>query len=240
MFWIIGTRDPSFGKMKVSVEGWNLGEIDVKGPTHAEKQVLFESPPFNWGRKHINIEQVGSAPIAIRAVYVMDNGGIGCLDLDDTVYSVQRGEIVKIRVVRFAGVKKQTNCTFQTYPESAYPGVDYESVSMDVLFEDYEQQKEITIKTYKGGTGSVFRVEILPLQDAIIGYKWTAVVNILNNLEDENSTRIYWGNRASLVLTVYMWVARGGVTVGIFVFLGFALRYRLERGRMWQFRPKLW
>jgi alpha-L-fucosidase len=241
MFWIVGTVDPSFGKMRVSVEGWPQGEVSLYSSTHAQKQILFESRTFKYQRNHINIEQIGPEPIAIHAVYAVRNSGIGLLDLNDKEYSVPQGESVKIQIVRRAGHKKQINCTFQTYPENARPNVDYESVSEDMTFEEEEDQKEITIKTHKGGAGSSFHVELLPRDEAIIGFNWTAVVNIvINDLEDENRTKIFGSNdQANWGLFVVMWVMRGGVALATFAFLGFLLKYHLERGRIRQGRPKL-
>jgi hypothetical protein len=103
-------------------------------------------------------------------------------ELDSTSYSVKRGEELKVKVRRVAGSDCNSSVYLTTVPGSAVPGVDYEHVSTELVFNKGEVEKEATVRARGSGSGSQFSVEITgALGGTIVGSNWTSSVSIIGN-----------------------------------------------------------
>jgi hypothetical protein len=179
-FIFVGDRDPSYGDMKVYIDGQYVTQISAYAKEYQRNQVLYVSPTLPWKRHTMDLRQVGGKPFSFHASYVLQNRFLGMVDLESTHHLVTEGEDVKLKLVRHGGDKGVFECVWQTVPGNAIPGVNYEAHVETVVFADQETAKEITVRTYKSGSGLNFYVELLRVGDIVIGFNRTATVSIVS------------------------------------------------------------
>jgi alpha-L-fucosidase len=181
-FYVVGSKDPSYGIMSVFVDGVHIADVDTKSSTHEVEQVLYVSEPGTLSNKEIELKFSGSKPIAIRSIYVRDSGE-GMFELDSQSYSVERGQDVKVRVRRVCGSSGKAKVFLTAVPDTAVPGVDYEHFSTKLVFDDGVVEKEAVIRVHDSGSGSRFSVELVAsVGGAIVGDNWRGFVSIGNDL----------------------------------------------------------
>jgi hypothetical protein len=173
--WIVGTKDPSFGTLRVRIDGeiWN---VSCKGDSHERRQILFSSGKLSMSSHGLNMMQVGKDPIAIHAVYYLRDGQ-GMFEFEKTEYVVnEKTKLVKILVKRIDG---SGNCSvrFDAWPDSAVPGKHYKDVSTRLEFVGDEENKTVTIPILDTkGQDLMFYCRLsLPI-GGILGFNYSANV----------------------------------------------------------------
>ncbi|GBM76407.1 G-protein coupled receptor 98, partial [Araneus ventricosus] len=115
----------------------------VREPTETfEIQLVDATPPQGF----VNFRGLGQKRTTVVTIFD-DDGNPGFLELEEPTYVVSEGiRTLQVVVNRRGGSDGRIQCRYQTTARSALAGIDFEPGSGDLIFEDGETQKTISIQ----------------------------------------------------------------------------------------------
>src|SRR5699024_9205088 len=86
--YLLGTKDPNHGTASISIDGGDPVTIDTEADARALGQMLFASEDLADGDHTLTLTVGDSGAIGLEAAYVINNGGIGMIGLEQDSYTM--------------------------------------------------------------------------------------------------------------------------------------------------------
>ena len=181
--YLVGTTDPNHGKANVSIDGGTATSIDTYAASRALGQTIYTSPDLEPGEHTLTLTATTKA-IGIDGAYVINNGGVGMIGIENAKYTMNENETMEINLVRVGGSKGSATVLVSPNPGSAVQG-DYDTeLIQEITFAEGETQKIALVRTKRNTntTGDqYFTVELTSdMDDLILGFNTVAKITILD------------------------------------------------------------
>ena len=181
--YLVGTTDPNHGKANVSIDGGTATSIDTYAVSRSLGQTIYTSPDLEPGEHTLTLTAATKA-IGIDGAYVINNGGVGMIGIENARYTMNEDETMEINLVRVGGSKGSVTVLVSPNPGSAVQG-DYDTeLIQHITFAEGETQKTALVRTKRNTntTGDqYFTVELTSDDnDLILGFNTVAKITILD------------------------------------------------------------
>ena len=181
--YLVGTTDPNHGKANVSIDGGAATSIDTWAQSRSLGQILYTSPDLEDGEHTLTLTATTKA-IGIDGAYVINNGGVGMVGLENAKYTMNEDSTMDVKLVRVGGTKGEVTVLVSPNPGTAIQD-DYNTEMISrVVFADGETEKTAQVQTRRNTntTGDqYFTVELsTDSDDLILGFNTVARVTILD------------------------------------------------------------
>ncbi len=179
--YLLGTVDPNHGKMEVSIGEGEAQEVDTKANERKTGQVLFASDTLEHGDHTLSLN-VKSGAIGIEAALVVNNNGVGLIQLTDTEYNMNEDSTLEVTVVRQGGTNGEVKGILQPNPGTAIQD-DFVTEPIEFTIPAGEDEVTVDVKTRRNTneTGDqYFTIEIINngTPDLIVGMNNIAKITI--------------------------------------------------------------
>lgn len=179
---LIGTKDPNHGQADIYIDGEFQETIDTSAGTRSVGQTIYTTDELSDGDHTIKLV-VKTKAIGIEAAYVLNNGGAGQLELENTAYTMNEDSTLSVKISRVGGSKGEVEALVQPNPGTAIQD-DFVTEPVKVTFADGQTEAEAEIKTRRNTnkTGDqYFTIELTePSNDAIVGFNGKAKITIID------------------------------------------------------------
>ena len=181
--YLVGTTDPNHGKANVSIDGGTATSIDTYATSRALGQTIYTSPDLEPGEHTLTLTATTKA-IGIDGAYVINNGGVGMIGIENAKYTMNEDSTMDVKLVRVGGSKGEATVTVSPNPGSAVQGDFNTELITTVTFADGETEKTAPVKTRRNTntTGDLyFTIELSSdTSDLILGFNTVAKITILD------------------------------------------------------------
>lgn len=184
-FYIVGTKDPKHGDAKITIDGEPAETVSTKADARATSQIWYTSPDLSDGDHTVTIEAVGGA-LGIEAAYVINNGGIGMIGIEQTEYTMNEDETMDVKIVRVGGSEGRVSALLTGNPGSAVQG-DFDTTAKVVTLGPGETETTVPVTTTRANDGKEpvesrdFTIVLdTPSTGLILGFNDSATVHILD------------------------------------------------------------
>lgn len=179
--YLVGTVDPSHGTAEVTVDG-KTTTINTRASARALGQIIYTSDDLSHGEHTLTLKATGT--IGIDGAYVINNGGVGMVGIENAKYTMNENETMEIKLVRVGGSTGAATVLVSPNPGSAVQG-DYDTeLIQEITFAEGETEKTALVRTKRNTntTGDqYFTVELSSDQaDLILGFNTVARITILD------------------------------------------------------------
>ena len=179
--YLVGTVDPNHSTADVTVDG-STTSINTWASSRALGQIIYESPDLEHGTHTLTLNATGT--IGIDGAYVINNGGVGMIGIENAAYTMNEDETIQIKLVRVGGSTGTATVLVSPNPGSAVQG-DYDTeLIQEITFAEGETEKTALVRTKRNTntTGDqYFTVELTSdMEDLILGFNSVARINILD------------------------------------------------------------
>jgi hypothetical protein len=110
---------------------------------------LYTSDIIATAHHSIEIRKKDTKPIAIHAIYHVDNGQTGLYELERTSYEVNSGDNLTVKIKRLGGDHGRVSVLLETWAETATAGTHYKDMELPVEFANKELERTVTIETHR-------------------------------------------------------------------------------------------
>ena len=195
--YLVGTTDPNHGTANVSIDGGAVTAINTHATSRSLGQIIYESEDLTAGEHTLTLTATGT--IGIDGAYVINNGGVGMIGIENAKYTMNEDETMEVKLVRVGGTKGEATVLVSPNPGSAVQG-DYDTeLITEVTFAEgvKEMTAQVRTKRNTNTTGDqYFTIELTSdTEGLILGFNTVARINIkdmesynkayLQNLVDE-------------------------------------------------------
>lgn len=187
--WLIGNTVLKEGRTRITIDGKDVNTIDFvyqQGGAKAYIQRIFETKDLTDG-EHTMVIEVLTGQLEIDALFVLNNGGKGYLEFENSTYTMEEDMDYQIKVVRKGGSNGKIKAIIQDLPGSAVQTSYYTTDGLVIEFEDGETEKIFTFRTmrYYTKTGTLsMKLEIMNPDesdtDFALGFNAPTMVNIID------------------------------------------------------------
>ena len=186
--YLLGTLDPNHGEADIYIDDVLVASIDTAATSRSLGQILFTSDTLSDGEHTLKLvcTESGKA-IGLEAAYVINNGGLGMVGIEQTQYTMDEDSVLEVKLIRVGGSTGEVTVTLTPNPGSAIQD-DFNTELIEVVtFADGETKKTARVQTRRNTnkTGQqYFTVELSTNEDALIlGFNSKATITI-NDAED--------------------------------------------------------
>lgn len=186
--WIIGNTVVTEGTTRITVDG-KATTIDFtyqQGSVKSSVQRIFETEDLADGEHTIVIEVI-SGKLEIDALFVLNNGGKGYLEFENSSYNLNEDMDYEIKIVRKGGSKGKLSAVVQDLPGSAVQTSYHVLNGLKLEFEEGETEKTFTFRTmrYPANTGTLsMKLEVFNADendtDFALGFDNSVMVSIID------------------------------------------------------------
>lgn len=183
--YLMGTKDPGHGSADVYIDGQLVETINTNATSRSTGTKIFESADLTDGHHTLRVVAKTSAAIGVEAAYVINNGGVGMIELENSAYTMNEESILDVKVKRVGGTKGTITAKIQPNPGSAIQD-DFDTENAPTVTLN-EGESEVTVQsaaitrrnTNKTGD-RVFSIELTEQtpNNAIIGFNGSARITI--------------------------------------------------------------
>ena len=188
-FFLIGSFDPTFGKLNVFVDDELVSTVDCYSPEMKSNQLLYHfdgvlsSNVFHT----IKLQSANGKAVQIASLNIIDNQERGIFEFTQREFVAHVNQkSARITIQRTGGSKGKATIKLVTASGSASLGKNFDMVSQNVIFDDGETKKTIDIPIqlgeYQNGIGDLnFFVKLIDVPESnggIIGFKSSSAVII--------------------------------------------------------------
>ncbi|XZH05587.1 alpha-L-fucosidase [Clostridium perfringens] len=188
-FFLSGTKDSGHGIMEISIDGENPVEVDLYSPNRKSKEIVFESEDLSDGEHEVTVKCTGRKNSSSRGTaahidgaYVLDNGGKGMVEFEKVGYEVSENiGTATFKVIRKGGSNGKLEVNYDTLAGTALNGVDYQTWSGTLAFNEGETEKTFDITIIDDKEKEEPKEFYLKLSDpigGILGFNSRATVTI--------------------------------------------------------------
>lgn len=183
--YLMGTKDPGHGSAAVYIDGQLVETINTNATSRSTGTKIFESADLTDGHHTLRVVAKTSAAIGVEAAYVINNGGVGMIELENSAYTMNEESTLDVKVKRVGGTKGTITAKIQPNPGSAIQDDFNTELAPTVTLNDGESevtvQKAAETSRNTNTTGDrVFSIELTEKtpENAIIGFNSSARITI--------------------------------------------------------------
>lgn len=183
--YLMGTKDPGHGSADVYIDGQLVEPINTNATSRSTGTKIFESADLTDGHHTLRVVAKTSAAIGVEAAYVINNGGVGMIELENSAYTMNEESTLDVKVKRVGGTKGTITAKIQPNPGSAIQDDFNTELAPTVTLNDGESevtvQKAAETSRNTNTTGDrVFSIELTEKtpENAIIGFNSSARITI--------------------------------------------------------------
>lgn len=183
--YLMGTKDPGHGSADVYIDGQLVETINTNATSRSTGTKIFESADLTDGHHTLRVVAKTSAAIGVEAAYVINNGGVGMIELENSAYTMNEESTLDVKVKRVGGTKGTITAKIQPNPGSAIQDDFNTELAPTVTLNDGESevtvQKAAETRRNTNTTGDrVFSIELTEKtpENAIIGFNSSARITI--------------------------------------------------------------
>lgn len=183
--YLMGTKDPGHGSAAVYIDGQLVETINTNATSRSTGTKIFESADLTDDHHTLRVVAKTSAAIGVEAAYVINNGGVGMIELENSAYTMNEESTLDVKVKRVGGTKGTITAKIQPNPGSAIQDDFNTELAPTVTLNDGESevtvQKAAETSRNTNTTGDrVFSIELTEKtpENAIIGFNSSARITI--------------------------------------------------------------
>lgn len=183
--YLMGTKDPGHGSADVYIDEQLVETINTHATSRSTGTKIFESADLTDGHHTLRVVAKTSAAIGVEAAYVINNGGVGMIELENSAYTMNEESTLDVKVKRVGGTKGTITAKIQPNPGSAIQDDFNTELAPTVTLNDGESevtvQKAAETRRNTNMTGDrVFSIELTEKtpKNAIIGFNSSARITI--------------------------------------------------------------
>lgn len=183
--YLMGTKDPGHGSADVYIDEQLVETINTHATSRSTGTKIFESADLMDGHHTLRVVAKTSAAIGVEAAYVINNGGVGMIELENSAYTMNEDSTLDVKVKRVGGTKGTITAKIQPNPGSAIQDDFNTELAPTVTLNDGESevtvQKAAETRRNTNMTGDrVFSIELTEKtpENAIIGFNSSARITI--------------------------------------------------------------
>ena len=183
--YLMGTKDPSHGQADVYIDDVKVETINTNATSRSTGTKIFESADLTDGQHTLKVVAKTSAAIGVEAAYVINNGGVGMIELENSAYTMNENSSLDVKVKRVGGTKGTITAKIQPNPGSAIQD-DFDTENAPTVTLN-EGESEVTVQNAAitrrntNLTGDrAFSIELTDKNpdNAIIGFNGSARITI--------------------------------------------------------------
>ena len=183
--YLMGTKDPGHGSADVYIDGQLVETINTNATSRSTGTKIFESADLTDGHHTLRVVAKTRAAIGVEAAYVINNGGVGMIELENSAYTMNEESTLDVKVKRVGGTKGTITAKIQPNPGSSIQDDFNTELAPTVTLNDGESevtvQKAAETRRNTNTTGDrVFSIELTEKtpENAIIGFNSSARITI--------------------------------------------------------------
>ena len=182
--YLMGTTDPGHGAADVYIDNQLVETINTHAESRSTGAKIFVSDDLEDGNHTLKLVAKTNAAIGVEAAYVINNGGVGMIELENSAYTMNEESSLNVKIKRVGGTKGAITAKIQPNPGSAIQDDFNTELAPVVTLND--GQAEVTVKAAEtrrntNMTGDrVFSIELTEKtpDNAIIGFNSSARITI--------------------------------------------------------------
>lgn len=182
--YLMGTTDPGHGAADVYIDDQLVETINTHAESRSTGAKIFVSDDLKDGDHTLKLIAKTNAAIGVEAAYVINNGGVGMIELEDSAYTMNEESSLDVKIKRVGGTTGTITAKIQPNPGSAIQDDFNTELAPVVTLND--GQAEVTVKAAEtrrntNMTGDrVFSIELTEKtpDNAIIGFNSSARITI--------------------------------------------------------------
>lgn len=182
--YLMGTTDPGHGAADVYIDNQLVKTINTHAESRSTGAKIFVSDDLEDGDHTLKLVAKTNAAIGVEAAYVINNGGVGMIELEDSAYTMNEESSLDVKIKRVGGTKGTITAKIQPNPGSAIQD-DFNTELAPVVTLN-EGEAEVTVgaaetRRNTNMTGDrVFSIELTEKtpDNAIIGFNSSARITI--------------------------------------------------------------
>ena len=182
--YLMGTTDPGHGQADVYIDGKLVETINTHAESRSTGAKIFESKDLEDKEHTLRLVAKTNAAIGVEAAYVINNGGVGMIELENSAYTMNEESSLDVKIKRVGGTKGIITAKIQPNPGSAIQDDFNTEFSPTVTLNAGESEKIVTVAKTKRNTNltgdRVFSIELTEKtpENAIIGFNGSARITI--------------------------------------------------------------
>ena len=181
--YLVGTTDPNHGTASVKIDGGTATTIDTYASSRALGQIIYESPDLEHGTHTLTLTATNKA-IGIDGAYVINNGGVGMVGIENAKYTMNEDSTMDVKLVRVGGSEGEVTVLVSPNPGSAIQDDYNTELITRVTFADGVTEMTAPVQTRRNTntTGDqYFTIELsTDNSDLILGFNTVARITILD------------------------------------------------------------
>ena len=182
--YLMGTTDPGHGAADVYIDDQLVETINTHAESRSTGAKIFVSGDLEDGDHTLKLVAKTNTAIGVEAAYVINNGGVGMIELEDSAYTMNEESSLDVKIKRVGGTTGTITAKIQPNPGSAIQDDFNTELAPVVTLNDGEA--EVTVKAAEtrrntNMTGDrVFSIELTEKtpDNAIIGFNSSARITI--------------------------------------------------------------
>ena len=182
--YLMGTTDPGHGQADVYIDGEKVKTINTRAESRSTGAKIFESEDLEDKEHTLKLVAKTNAAIGVEAAYVINNGGVGMIELENSEYTMNEESSLDVKIKRVGGTKGTITAKIQPNPGSAIQDDFNTEFSPTVTLEDGVSEKIVKVAETRRNTNitgdRVFSIELTEKKpkNAIIGFNGSARITI--------------------------------------------------------------
>ena len=182
--YLMGTTDPGHGQADVYIDDELVETINTHAESRSTGAKIFESEDLEDKEHTLKLVAKTNAAIGVEAAYVINNGGVGMIELENSAYTMDENSSLEATIKRVGGTKGKITAKIQPNPGSAIQDDFVTEFSPTVTLEDGVSEKNVKVAETRRNTNltgdRVFSIELTEKtpEKAIIGFNGSARITI--------------------------------------------------------------
>ena len=180
--YLVGTTDPNHGTANVTVDG-NTTSINTWASSRSLGQIIYTSPDLEHGEHTLTLTATSNA-IGIDGAYVINNGGVGMIGIENAKYTMNEDSTMEVKLVRVGGTNGDATVLVSPNPGTAVQGDYNTELIEEITFTNGVKEMTARVQTKRNTntTGDqYFTVELSSDdEDLILGFNTVARITILD------------------------------------------------------------
>ena len=182
--YLMGTTDPGHGQADVYIDDELVETINTHAESRSTGAKIFESEDLEDKEHTLKLVAKTNAAIGVEAAYVINNGGVGMIELENSAYTMDENSSLEATIKRVGGTKGTITAKIQPNPGSAIQDDFVTEFSPTVTLEDGVSEKNVNVAETRRNTNltgdRVFSIELTEKtpEKAIIGFNGSARITI--------------------------------------------------------------
>ena len=182
--YLMGTTDPGHGQADVYIDDELVETINTHAESRSTGAKIFESEDLEDKEHTLKLVAKTNAAIGVEAAYVINNGGVGMIELENSAYTMDENSSLEATIKRVGGTKGTLTAKIQPNPGSAIQDDFVTEFSPTVTLEDGVSEKNVKVAETRRNTNltgdRVFSIELTEKtpEKAIIGFNGSARITI--------------------------------------------------------------